>query len=543
MRSRLVPFVLPLAVIGALGCGVGGDGGGPGGGLTLVDPGKADDFYSDVAYEFEVTGTTPVTISDADWADETKRAEVIDRRLSAIGVYLTTFVTDKLDEYFDNPNYGGFDAMVRNRSFDDLVVSGDPTAGVTVSFTVDVAGPPTLVDMLGGDTFDLVMPKDATISDGDELSAIRGFDPATYTGETETLSLSIRALPQIADAYPAYDYFVGDGLYDITLFQGHDYNDERTDLIEGFIFFYYLANLGFDLDSVTYGDTPNMVVKDKVGAVLAMPDEATTDALDRFARLTPDSGPLTRTIQVGGRDVRVEVRIFHSEMFTDDRVRQHDLALSEITTRDVFFYNGHAGPYYGFYLDAAGEAQVGQDEFATAPFTDKQQLVIAAGCQTYSQYADMLYAHPDKNVGNLDVITTVNFSVGQGGPELLMQLIGTGEVFTGYGNDRYIDGELVAPSYYALISSLNFNDANQEAKVFYGVTGIDENDHLHPFANVDAIGRDCTTHTDCGSPSGNLCIDKCMAIALSEDACPAGTVYRNVADGEYIFEQACAAAP
>ncbi len=514
----------------------------PTAGLTLVEPGKADDFFSDVAYEFEVSGSAPLTITDAEWADETTREEIVDRRLSAIGVYLTTFVTKKLEDD-TNVNYGGFDAMVRNRSFDDLLIEGDPTTGVTVSFTVDVAGPPSLIQMLGGDTFDLVIPENATIQDGDELRTIRNYDPATYEGATETLSMSIRALPQIADAYPAYDYFIGDGLYDVTLFQGHDYNEIRGDLSEGFMFFAHLASSGFDIDSLSYAATPNATVYEKVEAVLLSPDPQVTELLDLYARLTADSGPMTRTVLVGDQSVLIEARIFHSEMFTDDRARQRELALSEITTRDVFFYNGHAGPYYGFYLDAAGDAEIGEDDFASAPFTDKQQLIVAAGCQTYSQYADMLYAHANKNVGNLDVITTVNFSIGQGGPELLMQLVSTGELYAGYGDDRYVEGQLVGVSYSQLIGGLNFNEYNAERQVFYGVTGIEENDRLHPYANPDAIGRACDTHTDCGSPSGNLCLERCVAITLSTDACPSGSVFRSVADGEYIFEQVCAAPP
>ena len=48
-------------------------------------------------------------------------------------------------------------------------------------------------------------------------------------------------------------------------------------------------------------------------------------------------------------------------MFTQDRRRQHDMAISEMAARDVFFYNGHAGPYYGFYLDANEAARAGHD--------------------------------------------------------------------------------------------------------------------------------------------------------------------------------------
>src|SRR6185436_10688728 len=99
-----------------------------------------------------------------------------------------------------------------------------------------------------------------------------------------------------------------------------------------------------------------------------------------FEVLTADSGPFTRAARANGHDIRIDVRIFHSDMFKTARRAQHDLALTEIAARDVFFYNGHAGPYYGFYLDDAEAARVGYQEFATAGFTDRQQLVLAQGC-------------------------------------------------------------------------------------------------------------------------------------------------------------------
>ena len=58
-------------------------------------------------------------------------------------------------------------------------------------------------------------------------------------------------------------------------------------------------------------------------------------------------------------------------LFTVD-ASSADLVIDELVKRDVFFYNGHAGPYYGFYVDANKEASVGYLELASAPFTTKQ---------------------------------------------------------------------------------------------------------------------------------------------------------------------------
>jgi hypothetical protein len=229
-----------------------------------------------------------------------------------------------------------------------------------------------------------------------------------------------------------------------------------------------------------------------------------------------------------GAPLRLEVRVFHSDMFEGRRREQHDLALSELVTRDVFFYNGHAGPYFGFYLDEARQATVNYWEFAEAPFdADRQQLFIAQGCQTYSQYADMLYANPAKSEDNLDAITTVNYSYGAGTMDLFESLIRL---------DDPID-------FYTIVRNLNADWTNRYRDVFYGVMGIDENPSLSPLANLDAVGSPCATDADCGAPGGNACIDaggemRC-AVRTVADECPDGTRPGSIAEGDTIEGRIC----
>ncbi len=495
--------------------------------LVVVEDGKADNYYSDVAAEYEVSGRLVVPMSEADFADEARRGALVTNRLTAFGLYLTTYLTDKFrgidsnndgeisesEVFFRNDGYGGFHAMVRNFSVEALDVAADGQGAYVVSFTIDVAGPRNLLSLLpraentvGDLTFELKMPKHATVDpESVPRGEIRNFDPGKYQGELETVLCAIRPHVEVANAFPAFDAFMADGVFDITMFYGYDYNEARYDLIEAREGFDQLVGLGF------------------------------TAPVSSFEALKADSGPFKLQAKADGREVTFEVRLFHADMFQTDRKGQHDLAVSELVTRDVFFYNGHAGPYFGFYLDAAYAATVGYQELASAPFGDKQQLVLAQGCQTYSQYADMMYASPAKSEDNLDVITTVNYSYGRGTDQLLASLLKV---------DRFRRHQPV--DYYTLVGDLNADWTNRAYEVFYGVMGIDGNTRLHPYASVENIGADCRSATSCGDLAGNACLKidgrkQCAALAIAADACPEGTAFKKVARQNTIIGGACVA--
>jgi hypothetical protein len=499
--------------------------------LEIVEEGKADNYYSSVAAEFKVTGALPVALTAEEFADEKLRTDKAIRRVTAFGLYLTTYVTAKFEgidkngdgvisedeRFFHNMGYGGFQAMVRNQTAQTLSITADAQGGgYTATFSLDLAGPRNLLTKIpgerltsagGGLRFDVRMPKGATMSPTDvPRTDIRRFNPETHVGELETVRVTANANPTVGNAYPPYAAFLADGVFDITLFFGHDYNKDRSDLREAREAFATLKELGFAAPAAN------------------------------FDALTSESGPFTRTLRANGKSVRAEVRIFHSNMFETARQKQHDLALAEITARDVFFYNGHAGPYFGFYMDEARAATVNYGEFATAPFkADKQQLVIAQGCQTYSQYADMLYASPAKDEANLDVITTVNYSYGEGTLGILRNLLGVTS-----------SGALRPADYYRIVEDLNSEWLNNYKEVFYGVMGIDGNPRIHPFANIEALGKECRRVSDCGDSSGNVCVKAtsrgkkaCGVVSLAAAACPSGTTFRQVASGTMIKAGAC----
>jgi hypothetical protein len=156
--------------------------------------------------------------------DEAKRAEMVSRRLTAFGLYLTTYVTDKFrgidhdgdgkisesEVFFHNEGYGGFHAMVRNYSVETLDVSGDPANGYQVTFTMDLAGPRDLLSLVdlkdaaeGGKGFEVKLPKGATVDPASvPRGEVRNFDPAKYSGELETIPCKIERCPMSGQRLP-----------------------------------------------------------------------------------------------------------------------------------------------------------------------------------------------------------------------------------------------------------------------------------------------------------------------------------------------------
>ncbi|MBW2524562.1 MAG: hypothetical protein JRI23_10315 [Deltaproteobacteria bacterium] len=507
-RAHAIALALVAQALVGLGCGSE-----PGAedeylGAHVVTPGKADDYYSASAAEYRVRGEVPLELTAAQQADEKIRTEVADLRVAAVGLYLTAYLADKLTGHSDNLDYGGFRAMVRNHPAERTEVRATAGGGYVAAFAFDVAGPRDLLttipasedaDWTQGYPFDLAMPADPDMLTSD----INTFDPETYAGQLEFVRLYARVMPASPNGYPNFSAFTSDGVYDVALVYGHDYTADRFDLLEAREAFHQLVSWGF------------------------------VAPVQRFADLSRDSGPFTTSMRVGAADVVVNVYVYHSDMFLDDRSGQHDLVLAELATRDVFIYSGHAGPYYGFYLDPDWGATVDVGELATAPLSSKQQMFVAQGCQTYSQYADMLYANPAKSEANLDVITTVNYSYGTGTMAMLYGLVGTDST-----------GHHAATDFGALLVDLDAAAGDFPA-VLYGVVGIDDNPKLHPYANLAAIGEPCSTSADCGNAAGNICAvgldgtKQCGAVATAAAGCPEDTQFLPVASGGWITQDGC----
>ncbi|MCA9522086.1 MAG: hypothetical protein KC609_13990, partial [Myxococcales bacterium] len=467
--------------------------------LTPVSDSKADNYYSNVAKEFIVSGSFTLTVEPQYLDDEQQKTErlqeLVARKQTAVGMYLTAFVTRKLEELFTNSEYGGFGSMVRTLTFQASDVKELDGGVFEIPFRANVAGPRDLMAKIpnareteNGITFELEMKKlsNSDLYDLQRKVIIRNFDPDDYQPEQlEVLTLTMVPDSESSDAYPDFASFFADGVFDITLFQGYDYNESRSDLQDSRQFYQQLLRLGF------------------------------TAPVASFDELGLDSGPFTKTVKAAGKEVEIRVYIFHADMDTD-RGKYRQKLIDELAVRDVVFYNGHAGPYFGFYLDEAQLYTIDYKEIASLALSEKKQLFIANGCQTYSQYADMFYQNPAKDTTNLDVFTTVNFSYGEGSDAILDWLVKTDA-----------DGNHVPSSYYGIVKALNALWLNDWKEVYYGVHGIDDNSRRHPFANLERLGQSCESTSDCGDSQGNRCIDGpdggakiCATICLDDSGCP-----------------------
>lgn len=585
--------------------------------FDVVMPGKADDYFSNVSKEYEVRGSVQVSMTAEEFADANLREQLVAQRISAVGVYLTTYLTDKFrgidvngdgqigdDEvFFHNTEYGGFKAMVRNQSVEIANVEGQ--AGEYIAtFTIDIAGPNNLLQLLENDgamrtdlgvSMSLRMPKGATSDQSGR--PIRSFNPDTYQGELEQVALEVGTLPEVQDGFPAYRDFMKDGRFEITMVFGHDYNAARYDILDAKEAFNVLVADGFQAPVSRFEDLrPDSGVFSKTilsyrpvtasceidHVVGKLNDPALTEAeltkmglradmrrnlltkrqgadgvfgtLDDFEFKTiadVDSVPMIGAATIKKMqgafveacssrqvEVRIDVRLFHSDMYVSNRSAQREQTIYELAKRDVFFYNGHAGPYYGLYLDAEYGAYIDNSEFASLPLdADRQQLFVAQGCQTYSQYADMLYANPAKNEDNLDVITTVNYSYARGTMDLFRRLVQT---------DAYEPNVHEPATFNTIITQLNAEQVNDAYTVFYGVIGIDQNPKLNPYATTETIGMNCAAHTDCGDTfSGNICAgftdgtNRCVARTASPAGCPEGSNYAYVAGEGWVLGGVC----
>jgi len=510
--SRILVVAMAFAFAGCSGT-MGDDETSSDNDYELVEPGKADNFYSNVSREYEMVGTVPVEMTDEEFEDEATRTKKISRRTTAVGLYLTAYLTAKIDDLFDNMDYGGFKSMVRNYSVEreDISEAGQNT--YHVEFTIDVAGPPDLAERLlqngaeragGGAKIELQMPDGATADpERPDRGVPRDFDPESYSGDLETVEMTAAPLPELKDSYPHYRAFAGDGVYDITVVFGHDYNEDRWDIKTAEQVFQKLERNGFEMPVRSF---------DQLGA---------------------DSGPFTKTVRAPGagsnEQLRIEVRLIHADMYESSRGQHKEDVIGELRERDVFYYWGHAGPYFGFSLGPNSRADIDYREIKDLELSDKKQLVIASGCQTYSQYADMLYANPAKSEANLDVITTVNYSNLAAGDALLGSLTAVTE-----GYHRPV-------SFYDLVETVNEPYATRRMDTFYGVIGLDGNPQVHPYGDTEAIGQSCQTNTDCGShPDANLCVEgACTVRALAEGACPTGTSFSMLGRGSRVEGGVC----
>lgn len=491
--TQLIPI---LALAGLTAC----DGGAPAPGTPAETPaadgphalpvldGKDDNYISTNAREFELHGTAHFDLPDNfEAGDDDRLRGLAQARLNHVARALRRHVDDTLRPF--NGDATGeakpyFTYFRQDAVAVDSVATTDDGRG-RFDFVVEFVGANWTMSKLTPD-------------------GSRQFEVAvTEWGvpEPEVVPIRVRGSDS-RDAFPKYDVLFADGVFDIAMHFGGDYNEERFDM-----------------------DTARWTVETLFEGGWAH-TTATT-----FEDLTLESGPFTRTMTVKGRTVEMRVYVYHSDMVPEDAPReaqqaQIDALSKSLAERDVVLYSGHAGPGAGFVLDYQPRLEVKPNAFDTLKFADKYQIYVLDGCQTYRTYADDLIKHSPKSFHNLDIVTTVNTTPFSVGYQVIHQLLHWITLTTE-------DGTHLPLTWKSILRGVN-TDAFDD--VHYGVHGIDHDPGLNPNGGADRACAPCSTDADCGG-GGNFCLGygetgACGVACAHDTACGEGFRCARLFDAE-----------
>lgn len=502
---------------------------------VIVAPGKEDNFLSPSAQEYMVEGTTTVTIESylAAATPEEKLARVqqlIPLKQVVIGWFLNAYLVEKSG---DEPNsqYGGFSALTKNGAYEELNIEPIDDRTYQFTFRQEFGGKldlltqlPTTVGDDGRRYFDLTIGKISnnemaqleTNNEWYRRSPWSEFDPGKVdASRLETVRLAVWPEPRSSDAWFDYNRLMADGKVTIGVHYGWDYHSD-----------YHLKHS-----------------RDVYSWLVGQGFKSPVPSWDQLKR---DSGPLTKTIDVRGKPVVIEVSLYFGKPGTEadpdtdagGRVLEADMRRS-FAEREVIIYSGHSGPFYGFALAnwrKTAEGDLDDSEIAdmTMP-ADVYQVVVAEGCDTYG-LGQAFRMNPAKaGAKNIDVITTTSFSNASTSAAVKDSL-------------RAIFGTNSAGQHEPVTMLQYLRDMDSNSMWFntmYGVHGLDDNPHAHPYAQSEMLCKPCSTDADCGG-TGNKCTrlnskEKfCTYVCTAHDGCPEGFQCMAVATGSSISSSQCA---
>jgi len=479
----------------------------------VIEDGKADDFLSNKAKEYIVSGTARVTV-DAGQGEVAAR-NLVAYHHSALVWFLNQYLVDKEREgaHADpNADYGGFSAMVKNGSTQTVRMVQRNATTWDYDFEVTIAGHKGLMrklplDAQGRFALEVGKPTNDELRGDAEWyrkAPWKDWNPvAVPASKKETLTLAIREETKSSDGWWDYARLLEDGVLSVDVHYGYDYNSQ-SHLTDSKAFYKWMTDRGF---------------------------RSPTSSYDTYKRT---SGPLTRTLSADGRDVKVEIRLFYGRPNTDTDpdtdaggIQLEKDMLTSLKSRDVIIYAGHSGSLYGFALsnwDKTDEGDLDDSELATAELArGKYQIVFAEGCNTY-MLGNTLLNNPAKQGKDIDVITTTNFSVSYSPVEdFLARLL---EIDT---QSRHRPRTMTAT-----IADLDLYTEGEAQMSMYGIHGIDDNPKLHPYGNLENSCKSCSSNAECGGV-GNTCAaigssgKRCMAACTDDAACGEGYQCKAVA--------------
>ena len=530
---RRLSAVLAVSLLAGCAVAPGGGGSSPADGF-VVPEGKQDDFFSLSAKEYVFSGRATVTLEEEHRAaDEetrvTRLRELAGYQQIAIAWFLNQYLIDKKPDD-SNHEYGGFGSMSRANTYEELDLRDEGDGTYSFYFEQLVAGSPDLMSRLPLATNDageqelvLVMGKPTN----DELARLEtnsewyrsapwsAWSPDTVDdARKQELRMTVRREVESSDAWIDFAALLADDVLDVDVHFGWDYHSEYH-VKHARSLFEWLGERGFEAPA------------------------------ESFEQLTRESGPFVKTLSAGGRDVRVEVRIFYGKSGSETdpdtdaggRVLEDDMRTS-LASRDVIVYSGHSGPFYGFALAnwrMTSEGDLDDSEMSTVEMpNERYQLVLAEGCDTY-QIGEAFRQNPAKHDGRyIDIITTTapsNATSTGAVTDILSRLLET--------NDRE---EHDPQPIRALMRDLDSNSS--WFHTMYGIHGIDDNPQLHPYGVVANACRPCETDAECGGP-GNRCVAvgesgrRCAPSCTTDAGCGGGYACRSIASGTTIYDSVC----
>ncbi len=162
----------------------------------------------------------------------------------------------------------------------------------------------------------------------------------------------------------------------------------------------------------------------------------------------------------------------------------------------------------------------------------KYQLFVFNGSKTYGVYPQAVMKNDKKTTGNIDILSTVNFSW------LTMQPYTTSGFINSFLSTLF--GSHGSQTYLQILKQMN---QNPNWNVYYWIHGLDDTPHFNPYTDRLILCGPCIIDADC-SGAGNRCIPfqwgkVCGAESTADDGGPEADGCFEIDEGSQIVDRPC----